>query len=93
MLQRKISPSNYKGPTRTEDDFLQGLTIKMRFFKKIPNGTAEDMERKFSPDDQVQIKISQLELNNVRLFTDSSPVGILLFSLCSLKLFSCNYRG
>ncbi len=78
MLRRLINPcSLYEGTTRVESDFLQGLTMKIRFLKKVPVDDINDKEGKlvFNPCDQVQIKITQLELNNIRLFSNSEAIG------------------
>ena len=54
--------------------------MKIRFLKKMPVYSVEhevDNYEKlvFDSCDQVQIKLTQLELNNVRLITNSDSVG------------------
>ena len=64
-----------------QNDFLQGMTMKIRFMKRL---TVEDLEKNFVADggrvifnscDQVQMKLTQLELNSVRLLTTTECIG------------------
>ena len=64
-----------------QNDFLQGMTMKIRFMKRL---TIEDLEKNFVADggrvifnscDQVQMKLTQLELNSVRLLTTTECIG------------------
>jgi len=64
-----------------QNDFLQGMTMKIRFMKRL---TIEDLEKNFVADggrvifnscDQVQMKLTQLELNSVRLLTTTDCIG------------------
>lgn len=64
-----------------QNDFLQGMRMKIRFMKRL---TVEDLERNFVADggkvifnscDQVQMKLTQLELNSVRLVTSADCIG------------------
>ena len=82
MLQRHCSNAASHGTanTRSENDFLKGLTMKIRFNKKMPvhytDHEVENYEKLFFDScDQVQIKLTHLELNNVRLNTKSGSVG------------------
>ncbi len=58
--------------------------MKIRFMKRL---TVEDLEKNFMADggrvifnacDQVQMKLTQLELNSLRLVTNSECVGACL---------------
>ena len=62
-----------------QNDFLQSMTMKIRFMKRL---TSDDLERNeggkiiFNSCDQVQMKLTQLELNSVRLLTSPDSVTI-----------------
>ncbi|KAL5503631.1 hypothetical protein EMCRGX_G010609 [Ephydatia muelleri] len=64
-----------------QNDFLQSMTMKIRFMKRL---TPEDLERNeggriiFNSCDQVQMKLTQLELNSIRLLTtpDAASSGV-----------------
>lgn len=71
-----------------QNDFLQGMTMKIRFMKRL---TIEDLEKNFVADggrvifnscDQVQMKLTQLELNSVRLLTTTDCIGRWLVTEC-----------
>lgn len=83
------------GKTR-QHDFLQGMTMKLRFMKRL---TVDDLDKQFVSDsnkvifyscDQVQMKLTQLELSSVRLITSSDSVGKLTsvpfnYNVCGKK--------
>ena len=64
-----------------QNDFLQSMTMKIRFMKRL---TPEDLERNeggriiFNSCDQVQMKLTQLELNSIRMLTtpDAASSGV-----------------
>ena len=55
-----------------QNDFLQSMTMKIRFMKRL---SSDDLGRNeggriiFNSCDQVQMKLTQLELNSIRLVT------------------------
>ena len=95
ILQRGVSdgpsdspPEEENGVRKRESDFLQGMVMKIRFTKRL---TVQDLDKNifsvgkvlFSSCDQVQMKLTQLELNGVKVDANSNPIGnswsVLLF--------------
>ena len=83
ILQRqegngRVTPQ-VTGKTR-QHDFLRGLTMKIRFMKRL---STQDLERCkdgkviFSWCDDVQMRLTKLELSGIRLITSSDSVGML----------------
>ena len=71
------------GKTRHQD-FLRGLTIKIRFRKTL---SVDDLDKHFISDDgkvtfhycdQVQMKLTHIEMNSACLSTSCNAVGKLI---------------
>ena len=81
ILQRYEGGELVREASSRQQDFLRGLTMKIRFRKTL---TAEDLEEHFIADngkvmftscDQVQMKLTHMEMNSTRLITCSNSVG------------------
>ena len=64
----------------SQNDFLQGMTMKIRFMKRVAGNNPEDLAADggkviFDSCDQVQMKLTQLELNSARLVTNADSIG------------------
>ncbi len=74
------------GDRSRQQDFLQGLIMKIRFTKRLRQEELEKIHgsgKDRTPDsnsvinlfDKVQIKLTQLELNSVRVMVNSKCIG------------------
>ena len=74
-----------------QSDFLQGLFIKLRILRRI---SVDDVQPKATEtfDEQVQLKLVQLELNNMRLITKSDSIGMSLTITTIHRLISFSPR-
>ena len=66
------------GDKKRQQDFLQGMVMKIRFIKRL---TAAELDKKLNGSsalgsyDKVQVKLTQLELSNVRMVASSKFIG------------------
>ena len=69
------------GRKTRKHDFLRGLTMKIRFMKRLTTREldqhllADDGKIVFTSCDEVQMRLTKLELSGVRLITSSDSVG------------------
>ena len=87
VIQREMSDT---GEGR-ETDLLQSMTMKIRFMKRVSgDGTydrppAENEQMMFESCDQVQMKLTQLELNTMRLMCTNTCLAANLGMLARAK--------
>ncbi len=91
--------STFTGGKSRKNDFLRGMTIKIRFMKRL---SVEDLDQHFVADggskvmfnscDQVQMKLTQLELSSVHLTSSSNSVGMSFITVTLSKHTSNRVR-